>query len=274
MGGEQSPPSFTDYIMTENAYWTEQKTKFNDEDLNVFKTWHGVRSVPLYAEFQFEEPYAQDFAKMFFHLSDEDKVKWRKSIKEPFLGHTEESYKRVKKTFVIGEERFETTPWSVKSNHHALTFESITKNKFNDYEQIVEFGAGIGDTCRVINDIGYTGDYYIYDLPEVLRISTFYNSDSPNVKGATHYSQIPNDKKTLFIGTWSISEVPPAYRDEVFTHFINADYHLIYQNVAFEYDNNEYFTKTFPNLIKRNIQLMDIPWLSHIAGGNLYLNTI
>jgi putative sugar O-methyltransferase len=257
--------------MTENAFWTETKSKFNESDLNVFKTWNSVRSVPLYADSQFENYYGGDIIQITKMLHEEDRKIVYNALREPFTGHNHQSYNNARRIIPIDGQELETTAWSLKSLHHALVYNASTGKRFSDYEQIVEFGAGIGDTCRVIHDLGYTGPYYIYDLPEVLRISTFYN---PFAKGVTHYSEVPNDKKTLFIGTWSISEVPPDYRTEVFTHFKDADYLLIYQNKAFEYDNKDYFENVFPKIITGKLQTFDIPWLSHIAEGNKYLITI
>ena len=256
--------------MTENAYWTEARKSFTEEDLHNFKTWPSVLRVPLYNSFQFENQYGEDILRMLPKEADQLEL-WKNAVKEPFLGHTEESYAQVKKYIQIGSSIVETTPWALKSTHHVLSYMHNTGRDILDFEQIVEFGPGIGETCRVIKDLGFKGDYYLYDLPEVLRISTYYNKGRTNINGVTHYSQVPNNKKTLFIGTWSISEIPFEYRDEVFTYFNEADYLLIYQVNAFEYANNPYFMIKFPKLVNRDIKIVSIPWLSHIAGGNNYL---
>lgn len=257
--------------MTENAYWTETKKRFNETDLYTFKTWESVLYVPLYNYFQFEQQYGEDIIRILSTLTQEQRDKWKKVLTEPFLGHTEESYERAKKYILIDTDRVETTPWALKSSHHVLSYLINTGKNLDDFDQIVEFGPGIGDTCRVINDLGFTGDYYLYDLPEVLRVSTFYNSKYNNVKGITHYSEVPKGKKTLFIGTWSISEAPLSLRDEVFRYFANAEYLIIYQAQAFEYANGPYFMIKFPQIIDRNVKIISIPWLTHIAGGNNYL---
>jgi hypothetical protein len=159
----------------------------------------------------------------------------------------------------------------LKSAHHLLTYFTNNQHKLNDFEQIVEFGPGIGEVCRLTHDLGFKGDYYLYDLPEVLKISSYYN---PHAKPVTHFSEIDNTKKTLFIATWSLSEVPFETRNEIVTYFKAAEYLLIYQNQAFEYQNGPYFMITFPSLIGgREVMIKDIHFLSHIAGGNYYLIT-
>ena len=257
--------------MSENAYWTETKKKFTEENLNEFKTWESVLYVPIYSFFQFEEQYGRDVMAKLASLNEEDAALWKKVLKEPFLGHTTESYEKITRYLVNENERIETSPWALKSAHHILSYITNTGRNILDYDQIVEFGPGIGETCRIINDLGFKGDYYLYDLPEVLRVSSYYNSRFSNVKGVTHYSEIPTNKKTLFIGTWSISETPLQFRDEVFTYFKDADYLLIYQMQVFEYSNNPYFMIKFPQLINKDVNIVSIPWLSHIANGNNYL---
>lgn len=261
--------------MSENEYWTNTKASFeNGVDLNVFKTWDIVKSVPIYFPYQFENHYGNDLIRMYLNLMPDQQEVWRKVLKEPFLGHTDGSYNQVRKFVNVAGDTIECTPWTLKCGHHVLTYLSNTHRKLEDYEQIVEFGPGIGETCRIINDLGYKGNYFLYDLPEVLRISAFYNAAYPNVHAAKHFTEIPNDRKTLFIATWSISEVPFSYRDEVFTRFKNADFLIIYQHKAFEYDNVEYFNTRFKEITGKETKLINIDWLDHIAEGNKYLFNI
>ena len=138
-------------------------------------------SVPLYAPTQFEFGYGPDLIHMMNSLSDEERNSWINVLREPTLGHTRTSYNQVRKLLDLGDEQVECTPWTIKTAHHLLSYQHHTKRIVLDYDQIVEFGPGIGETCRMINDLGFTGTYYLYDLPEVLRISSYYNSNE-NVK--------------------------------------------------------------------------------------------
>lgn len=260
--------------MSENAFWSNAKHTFSETDLNHFKTWRSVQSIPIYAFQQFEQQYAQEvFGMLENNFVREPREQWFQVLKEPMLGHTTESYAAIKRNVTIGDTGLvvETSPWALKSAHHILTFLTNTKHDLNDYEQIVEFGPGIGEVCRIITDLGFKGDYYLYDLPEVLKISTYYN---PTAKGVTHYSQVDNTKKTLFISTWALSEVPFSLREEVVRHFNSADYLIIFQRQAFEYNNTPWFMMKFPEYINnRDVKIKDIEFLNHIAGGNYYLYT-
>jgi hypothetical protein len=255
--------------MTENPYWSNIKTKFLAEnDFSNFKNWEVVRYVPIYAEYQFEEHYGPQVIEMILSQGKDIEI-WKRVLEEPFDGHNIDSYNRIVK-HVSG---IKTSPWALKSAHHILTYLTNSGKELSDYDQIVEFGPGIGETARVICDLGFSGNYYLYDLPEVYRISGYYNRNNKNVSTVDHYSKIDASKKTLFISTWAISEVPFDLRYRVFSHFESADYLLIYQNTVFEYNNEEYFKKFFPNIVKKPYLEIEISFLNHIANGNKYLIT-
>lgn len=249
----------------ENKFWTDAKQKLMAEvDLNVFKNWQTVRSIPLYNPQEFYDQYRPEVEAMLGEPSE----LWKKVLKEPFVGHTEESYKDVQKFIFDGT--VECTPWTLKSAHHILTYEKIRGNSILDYDQIVDFGSGIGETARIILDLGFKGDYYLYDLPETARIPLFYLNDYENIKAVTHYEEIPQNKKTLFIGTWSLSEVPYAYRNEIAKYFTGQDFLIIFQNEVFAYNNFQYFIIDFPAQSETFFRLEQIRW--HGGGkGNFYL---
>lgn len=249
----------------ENAFWTETKKKLMDEtDFNVFKTWDTVRSIPIYNPNEFYDQYRPEVEEML----GEPSTLWKLVLKEPFFGHTEESYKEAQK-FAFNET-VECTPWTLKSAHHILTFEKHMGKSILDYDQIIDFGSGVGETSRMILDLGFKGEYYLYDLPETVRIPLAYLKDYSNVKAVEHYSEIPQGKKTLFIGTWSLSEVPYKYRTEIAKYFTGQDFLIIYQNQVFKYNNSNYFLLDFPKESGTFVRLDMIKWHGG-GGGNFYL---
>ena len=249
----------------ENAFWTETKKKLMAEtDLSVFKTWQTVRSIPIYNPNEFFEHYRPEGESMI----GEPSTLWKRVLKEPFLGHTKDSYEEAKQFAFDGT--VECTPWTLKSAHHILTFEKLMSKSILDYDQIVDFGSGIGETARIIIDLGFEGDYYLYDLPETARIPLFYLKDYANVKAVDHYNEIPLGKKTLFIGTWSLSEVPYKYRKEIANYFTDQDFLIIFQNQVFKYNNLNYFLFDFPIESGTFVRFEQIKW--HGGGnGNFYL---
>jgi hypothetical protein len=259
-------------VEKENKFWAETKKKVpTDQDFATFKSWNVVRSIPIYNPNEFPQQYSAEVTAL---LSErEDLERWDVALVEPFLGHTEESYEEVFTKINIGDKTLNCTPWTLKTAHHLLTFEKITGHSIHEYEQIVDFGAGIGEMGRMLRDLGFQGDYYILDLPEVASISSRYLTElNKKHKVATNYSEIPNDKKTLFIATWSLSEVPFAYRNEIASYFKKQDFLIIFQQQVFEYQNTGYFVAEFPRRSETYIQLHQIQWHGG-GGGNFYLFT-
>jgi len=230
--------------INENIFWSETKKKFEKEtDLLTFKNWEVVRTIPIYVENEFKEMYSAEVTTLLQQLKFPEIDKWIGILKEPFLGHTEQSYSRVAHTIF---NNVQCSSWTLKSAHHLLTFEQMSGKSIHNYDQIVDFGSGIGEVARIIRDLQFKGDYYIYDLPEVSRISKFYVGET--VKTVDHFSQIPQNKNTLFIGTWSLSEVPFNYRDQIIAHLKGSDFLIVFQNTCFDYNNFLYFTEIFPYL--------------------------
>jgi hypothetical protein len=228
--------------MEESAYWTETKRRMEAEtDLSVFKTWDTVRSIPLYKDNEFPVPYSTE-VEFMLSRGGREVARWRRALREPFLGHTSRSYRDAQWPIFRGSVA--ATTWTLKSAHHVLTYEAMSGRPVASYDAIVEFGAGIGETARLILDLGFQGDYYILDLPEIGRISNFYLNGRAKVR--TSLAEIPQRPNTLFIATWSLSEIPFSYRDEILSHFQAADLLVIFQNRIFDYDNDDYFARRFP----------------------------
>ena len=259
-------------VEKENKFWTDTKKKVPvDQDFSKFKSWDVVRSIPIYNPNEFPQQYKAEVSAIM--AEHEDNERWRLALVEPDLGHTKESYSEVLMQMEVNGETFNCTPWTLKTAHHLLAFEKVTGRSIHDYEQIVDFGAGIGEMGRMLRDLGFQGDYYILDLPEVASISSRYLTElGKKHQVAQSYKDIPNDKKTLFIGTWSLSEVPFAYRNEIAEYFKKQDFLIIFQQQVFEYNNTGYFVTEFPKRSETYIQLHQIPWHGG-GGGNFYLFT-
>ena len=157
------------------------------------------------------------------------------------------------------------------------------KNNINvkDYDVILEFGAGYGGMAKLCNDMGYNNTYYIYDLPELKKIQSFYLNNL-NVKhqiintlSDLQQVNVSDKKKKLFIATWSLSEVSFDLREKILKIIKDFDSVIIvFQNNIWDRNNGEYFKKNgifqqnFSNInkwIKQNIPY--IKW----DGGNYYL---
>lgn len=255
--------------MNETPFWSQMReiVSLTTDSLDTFKIWPVVEMVPLYQKTNYFDGYKYEVEALMTKLEkyETEKLhKWAASFKEPFLGHTEESYKEVING-IWGNIPCST--WTLKTAYHLMTHDDMSDRSFLDYDQIVEFGAGIGEIARMAIDMGFDKDYYIYDLPEVANLSKFYLKDKPNVLFPEYIQNIPVRNKTLFIATWSLSEVPFGFRDEILTHFGSIDYFIVFQNFFYNLRNREYFLNEFPEITKTWYKLRPIDF--HVGyGGN------
>jgi putative sugar O-methyltransferase len=269
-------------MATQSEYWQTMGAEFEKEtDLSIFKTWKSVLSVPLYSYNEFFEQYSTDVFSMIEKNQFHKGTDLRELLKESKVGHTEESYKEVMKNC----NGIDCSSNTLKNLHHILSYEEISGKNITDYDTIVEFGAGCGELASMIHKLGFEGDYYIHDLPQVARISKYYLTTSlvsDNVSGAgiyiddvtavpLVYNDIDSEKnsKILFIGIWSVSETPYEYRDKIADYYKGQDFMFIAQRQIWNYDNFDYFINKFPYVSKTWSRTRAIPW--HPGdGGNAY----
>jgi hypothetical protein len=148
--------------------------------------------------------------------------------------------------------------------YHLARFMDATGEDVRNYDYIFEFGGGYGCLCRLINELGFSGDYVIYDLSHFSALQRYYLDscridaeyvseiwDSKKLLLKTtnnslqlSSSQIPTGKKSLFIAVWSLSETPLKLREKVdllLPHF--DSFLLAYQNTFEGIDNVAYFNE-------------------------------
>ncbi len=229
----------------EKNFWKETSDKLN-ANLNHFKNWDVVRQIPIYNHGvlpnytnKIYEPFVEEVEQMI-----QPKLQtWIELLKEPMRGHTPESYALATADF----PKIQATAWTIKSAHHILTLEEAAKRSILDYEQIVEIGPGIGETARMILDLGFKNPYRAIDLPAVYQISSYYLSDYPNVSFHNDCRSIPSQPKTLVIGTWSFSELSFELRDRIVDYFRGSDFHFLWQRRFYDLDNKPYFETHLPS---------------------------
>ena len=135
---------------------------------------------------------------------------------------------------------FATNAWNLRSNEHYDTYQNITGNTINKFSRIVELGGGCGDFCRFVRDMGFNGEYIIWDLPMVSRIQQVALADLD-----VYYTQhVPRPAPlTLFVATWSLSETPLEFRENLVKKLNPNNYLICYQHEFGELDNTAYFSE-------------------------------
>jgi putative sugar O-methyltransferase len=131
--------------------------------------------------------------------------------------------------------------------HHAYSlyrFEKATGIRIEQLESVLEVGGGYGSFCRLVKSLGFKGAYTIFDLPEFCYLQSRYLGGleihmGGHVRFVTNRDHIPYSTD-LYIGLWSISELPVNERNQVMG--CNADaYMLAYQDKFEDIDNLAYF---------------------------------
>ena len=52
----------------------------------------------------------------------------------------------------------------IHHTYHIAQLESRLKERINAFDCIVEYGGGYGSMCRLCRNLGYEGDYFIFDF--------------------------------------------------------------------------------------------------------------
>lgn len=164
--------------------------------------------------------------------------------------------------------------------HHAFhffNFQKSTNLKIKDVDLIFEFGGGYGSLARLANQIGFEGQYIIFDLPNFSYLQRYYlqnlgcklltfNELISGHKGVYCSSSLEDvfsmkdyivaQENTLFIATWSYSETPLEFRTQFLSFIPIFKSHLIAYQEVFEKLDNVLFFKNMKRLIS-NIEWLD-----------------
>lgn len=121
----------------------------------------------------------------------------------------------------------------------------------SNIRNIVEFGGGYGNFCRLTYEFGYQGDYTILDFPEMhfiqkhfLGISDVSQNENRKINFINSNENIlfKKSEKSIFIATFSLSESPLHIREKLENYYNKFSYILIAYNKSFSgVDNKKYF---------------------------------
>ena len=156
-------------------------------------------------------------------------------------------------------------PWSsanlIFQAHHLCRFEEATGRSLEAMRTIVEFGGGYGRLCHLVHDLGFSGTYVIFDLPEPAVLQRFYlrhvaipvreAGDASWSRGVVTVVDLADLRALLrrrppgdaaFVAVASLSEAPVALRDAVLTDAAAFDAFLFFYSAWLgPLDNRAYF---------------------------------
>jgi hypothetical protein len=147
---------------------------------------------------------------------------------------------------------------------------------------VVELGGGYGSMCRLFFNMGFKGQYFVFDFPEFLALqkyfltsigirAEFYDKENQgNDSQVILFSDLEDLKKNmeakngfLFIATWSLSESPLHFRREFLDSINNPGYFLIgFQDRFGEVSNADYFNELTLKYAKHSWIKSQVPGLS------------
>lgn len=131
--------------------------------------------------------------------------------------------------------------------HHAYTLQILMENtgyKLNEFDDVVEFGGGYGNVCRLFKKWGQNKSYYQYDIPELIEIQKYYltqNGITDNVFYKMEHDVIESVQgNSLFLGMWSITETPVNERAQLLENlkFYSCKNIFLAMGSVFQQENN------------------------------------
>jgi len=168
--------------------------------------------------------------------------------------------------------------------HHCwqvARFEEATGIPVHNMARVFEFGGGYGSMCRLLSRLGFAGDYVILDLRELCELQRWYLGELGVMAAMT---SLPRDVErfmansireqplgwSLFIATWSLSEVPIEARAPVLELARQCDAFLIcYQDKFKELENTAAFAlwqATMPEIDWRVMPIGYMPGNTQLMG--------
>jgi len=219
-------------------YWPTMREVFKHDcatlPLNRFRLWASIHNVPLVTQYR----TSRFFGEAFYHAYRDLEI--YEALVENWIGIPEAMAGALRPT-----NDFDTSTQRIQNLGH-LMITGFGKEKLRSIKSIVEIGAGYGDMCSLIHDLGFQGEYTIVDIPETQPVQEFYLGK----QGITPKWSFEDDNVThadLVIATWSLSETPLEYRAQLMPKIDQSKNWLIMaQSEVFgQKVNDEYFTNFF-----------------------------
>lgn len=235
---------------THKSTWENYRKKIRNliitQDLRFFLNWNVIKSS------MFHEPNICELKEL---QSSSNWNIWESAIKENKFGFPR-PYSYFPKS-------------SGNLIHNAYTLNYFCKfydilNIIPKLENIFEFGGGYGSFCRLFLNLGFTGNYKIYDFPEFLLLQNYFltslpyfNQQNKSRKPKIIYTnEFQNSERNsnsknfdIFLATWSFSESPTTVREKCLKYIGKPKYFIFAFQKQFEdIDNLLYFKNIMTNL--------------------------
>lgn len=242
-------------------YWPTMREVFKHDcatlPLNRFRLWASCHNVPFITQYR----TSRFVGEAFYHAARDPEI--AEALQENWIGCPDHVRNALRVT-----SDFDTSMQRIQDIAH-LCITDFAK-LLKDMCSVVEIGAGYGDMCSVVHALGFKGEYTIVDIPETQPIQEFYLGK----QGITPKWSFEDDNVThadLVIATWSLSETPVEYRNQLMPKIDKSKNWLILaQSEVFgQKVNDDYFNNFFADKEVEKIPLIS-NGLDVWDGGNTY----
>lgn len=257
---ERIPPFSTRGCESSERTWREHVNEMRDnilnEDPSRFLDWWVVRHT------MYTCGHSEWIAPMLAHLQERGdwQTRWKPALREPDVGNP---------VWYAGD--LCTSEAAISYAYFLARFEELTGTRLDEYATIFEFGGGYGGPCRMAHDLGFSGQYILYDFAVVLALAKYYLYES----GYGDITLLSGSDETfldamldgaaegaLFLSTWALSETPAAMRGRILDDDPFGAYLVTYQNQFREMDNIAFFSKWMD-------ERWDVDWRTWAYPGGL-----
>lgn len=248
-------------------YWENMRKIIKNDCENLpmdrYKVWTSIMSVPLMSNHKHSE-----YIRICLNAAIQQ-PEYYDALIEPMIGMSEEDHAKFYSMF----SDIKTTMNRIQLLGHLL-YNNIDSKMISQMDSIVEIGAGAGDLADIIYKLGFKGQYYVYDFPELQTVQKYLHDRTigENVVNYIQSSDEIKDKKhDLVIATWSLTEMPLELRNEVIENIDSKKWLVAYSKEIFGLDNEKWINDIFiPAMTTKEIIIKDIPWMDW-DGGTKYV---
>lgn len=132
---------------------------------------------------------------------------------------------------------YATDPNLIHQAYHLKQWLDKSKTNVSKLSAICEIGAGYGAMALICRRLGFSGQYFIYDLPEMVEIQKHYLGGN----GIMALWELPKKSCDLFIACHSLSEMPVNEREKLLSQ-VETNAYLFASSYEFEgVDNQTWF---------------------------------
>lgn len=236
-------------------FWSDMRQVFAHDfktlPLERYKVWASSLTVPIMSR---NKP--SEYIKMA--LADAHNEHVNNALNEPLVGMTindfnsfyrvfDDSLMTMNRIFHYGHLKYMVA--GMRSRIHGkggVKASGDVVEYLKSLKRIVEIGAGAGEMADVCRQLGFEGEYVIYDFKEMTDIQQWFHEKRGHKNNK--YVNDVNDLEPadLCIATWSLTEMPIADRDAVMQKLSGTkDWLITYTDQIFGMENEKWIMEDF-----------------------------